>query len=98
MELPRVALDMASATVWAALPEPVVPAGVAAVVELDLALGVDDPQAAAMRPTTATAARADRGRATFRRRGGRDCDGVLAALSIGRYLPEDGLSARLVSR
>jgi hypothetical protein len=65
----------------------VAPAGDAAVVEVlddPEALGVDDPQAAAMRPTTATPATAVMDRVARRRSAGRACVWALASLIIGR--------------
>jgi len=84
MEPPILAFETVVATTWPAPPVvPVAPAGDAAVVDepdVPEAFGVDDPHAAAMRPTTVTAARAVTGRAVRRRGAGRGCDGVVASL------------------
>jgi hypothetical protein len=62
----------------------VVPAGEAEVVDVDEeAFGVDDPQAAAMRPTTATAASPVSDRPRDRRGPGRVREGIVPALIIG---------------
>jgi hypothetical protein len=54
------------------------------VVVADVAAGVDDPQAAAMSPTTTTAPNAVIDRAGPRPRARRGCDGVCVSVAIGR--------------
>jgi len=96
MVFPIVALDSALATV--------VPAAVVVVVPGEPAgdrgsvvgeeLGEDDPQAAVIRPTTATAARAMSDLVALRRGAGRLGDCECAAVVIGvKYLPQGGPSA-----
>jgi hypothetical protein len=50
-------------------------------------LGVDEPQAAAIRPTTATAATAVSDRVTLDRRAGRAGDGECVSVIIGEIPP-----------
>jgi hypothetical protein len=90
---PILALETALATsVPAALVVADVPAGDAAVVVVAFeALGVDDPQAAAMRPTRATAPRAVMDRVAPWWSVGLGCEGINASVLIG------GTSLRTVS-